>query len=374
MLTFLKEPVTYEKEHSPQDWLRNFWRNSLDQGHIPTHKDLAEKFNQLFSDKINDLNEWYHTMTSQWLFKQASNTTTEIFAHGEDFIEIHDINSSITHFPGENQDWSLWIETLATMMKTEFHFQQPCISSYFFCGRFSWRITFLHASLQSNSTPKVFMRKISNHILDLEHFSFDLSAQNILINLMHNRKNILIAGATGSGKTTFLSSLLKHRSPEEHTIILEDTEEIRDYHPRVTRLISQNHPGRSLTDYMSYALRFSPQRIILGEMRSKEVVPFLLAMNTGHEGLLSTIHASSASDALLRLAQLFTLTSGHSQLNYQEVLRLVTRNIQYVIFLKDKKIKQIIKVFGSDADLPIYEIVWEDDSSYPESKDFHEAI
>ena len=137
--------------------------------------------------------------------------------------------------------------------------------------------------------------------------------------------------------------------------MLEDTQELHSTHPRLTRLISTQKEGRTLKDYLAHTLRLSPDRIILGEMRSHEVVPYLLAMNTGHKGLMSTLHASSAMDALLRVAQLFTLASGQKEISYQEVLKLVCRNVGYVVFMEKRKITQIIKVFGSDGDQPLFD-------------------
>ena len=137
--------------------------------------------------------------------------------------------------------------------------------------------------------------------------------------------------------------------------MLEDTQELHCTHPRLTRLISTQKEGRSLKDYLAHTLRLSPDRIILGEMRSHEVVPYLLAMNTGHKGLLSTLHASSAMDALLRVAQLFTLASGQKEISYQEVLKLVCRNVGYVVFMEKRQVTQIIKVFGSEGDQPLFD-------------------
>ena len=99
----------------------------------------------------------------------------------------------------------------------------------------------------------------------------------------------------------------------------------------------------------------SPDRLIVGEMRSTEVVPFLLAMNTGHKGLMSTIHASSAVDALSRISLLFSLFSESNDISFALVTKLVCKNVDYVIHMEHKKIVEICKVIGSDAETPFYE-------------------
>ena len=107
---------------------------------------------------------------------------------------------------------------------------------------------------------------------------------------------------------------------------------------------------------MSYSLRLSPDRILLGEMRSHEVVPFLMAMNTGHRGLMGTIHSSSAADALHRAALLFSLYGGEAQLNFDKVMELLCRNLEYVVFMENKKVKEVIKILGSDKGTPFFEV------------------
>ena len=92
-------------------------------------------------------------------------------------------------------------------------------------------------------------------------------------------------------------------------------------------------------------------------MRSHEVVSFLLAMNTGHRGLMGTIHASSAVDCLYRIALLFTLYAGEHGLNYERVMELVCRNLEYVVFMEDKKVKEVIKILGADKGTPFFETI-----------------
>lgn len=166
---------------------------------------------------------------------------------------------------------------------------------------------------------------------------------------------MLIAGSTGSGKTSLLASLLQYVPESEHLVILEDTYEIMTERNYETRFLSGSSPETTLKSFLSYSLRLSPDRIILGEMRSHEVVPFVMAMNTGHRGLMGTVHASSGVDAINRIALLFTLYSGEANLPFDKVMELICRNLETVVFMEGKKIKNIIKILGCDQGVPFYE-------------------
>ncbi|MEX1098909.1 MAG: ATPase, T2SS/T4P/T4SS family, partial [Bacteriovoracaceae bacterium] len=122
----------------------------------------------------------------------------------------------------------------------------------------------------------------------------------------------------------------------------------------VTRLVARDERPDDLKSFMSHAMRMSPERIVLGELRSGEVEPYLLAMNSGHKGVLSSIHANSALDAIHRVALLARLYSSNP-LEYELVLKLVCQNIDAVVYMENKKVKEIIEVFGSEGNQIFYE-------------------
>jgi type IV secretion system protein VirB11 len=128
-----------------------------------------------------------------------------------------------------------------------------------------------------------------------------------------DRKTILISGGTSTGKTTFLNALLREVPVEERVIVVEDTAEVQLHGPNDLGLIAvKGELGEALIntdDLLQAALRLRPDRILLGELRGKEAVSFLRAVNTGHPGSFSTIHANSASGALEQLA-LMVMQSG----------------------------------------------------------------
>ena len=128
-----------------------------------------------------------------------------------------------------------------------------------------------------------------------------------------DRKTILISGGTSTGKTTFLNALLREVPAEERVIVVEDTAEVQLHGPNDLGLIAvKGELGEALIntdDLLQAALRLRPDRILLGELRGKEAVSFLRAVNTGHPGSFSTIHANSTSGALEQLA-LMVMQSG----------------------------------------------------------------
>lgn len=145
--------------------------------------------------------------------------------------------------------------------------------------------------------------------------------------------------------------------PTEHTIIIEDTKEIKtSKHMNVTRLLTQKVAGKTAQDYLAYSMRLSPDRIMMGEIRSNEIISLILALNTGHRGLLATIHANDVPDTINRMAMLFSLY-GPKQFENQHIMKLICHNIDYVVYLKDKKITQIGKILGSDKGRIMYELV-----------------
>lgn len=123
---------------------------------------------------------------------------------------------------------------------------------------------------------------------------------------VRNRRTILISGGTSSGKTTFLNSLLGEVPEEERIILVEDTPEIRLRSANGVGLVAvKGDTGEarvSVEDLLQAALRLRPDRIVLGELRGGEAVSFLRAINTGHPGSLTTIHANSPAGALEQLA------------------------------------------------------------------------
>ena len=123
------------------------------------------------------------------------------------------------------------------------------------------------------------------------------------------RRSVLISGGTGSGKTTLLNALSAYIDPAERVVTIEDAAELRLRQPHVVRLESRpaSVEGRgevTIRDLLRNAFRMRPDRIVIGEVRGIEALDLLTALNTGHDGALSTVHANSPEDALRRIETL----------------------------------------------------------------------
>ena len=149
------------------------------------------------------------------------------------------------------------------------------------------------------------------------------------------RKSILISGGTATGKTTLLNALLKEAPRNERLVLIEDTPEIQLSHPNAVGLVAVR--GRlgeaevSAADLLEAALRLRPDRIIMGEIRGVEALSFLRAVNTGHPGSITTVHANSPDGAVEQLA-LIAGQSG-SDLKRSEMLGYIRSVIDVVVQL-----------------------------------------
>lgn len=171
----------------------------------------------------------------------------------------------------------------------------------------------------SISGPTITIRKFSKDVLSMDHLleigSITKEAADFLQNLVAAGYNILVSGGTGSGKTTFLNILSGFVPPAERVITIEDSAELKLRNlPNLVSLESRNAnvEGRNavtIRDLIKTSLRMRPDRIIVGEVRGDEAIDMLQAMNTGHDGSLSTIHANSSKDVISRLETMILLSA-----------------------------------------------------------------
>jgi pilus assembly protein CpaF len=179
-------------------------------------------------------------------------------------------------------------------------------------------------------------------------------------------KTILISGGTGSGKTTLLNALSDYIPEEERIVVIEDTSELRIGKPNLlaSECQTESHTGAvSFNDLLKAALRWRPDRIILGEVRGEEARTLLDSFNTGHAGSMATIHASSAVKALRRFGEL--AMRSHQQSNRDDISAEIAETVQIVAqvgrFATGRKVSEIIAVCGYDrtAKLFLYDIVFD---------------
>ncbi len=239
------------------------------------------------------------------------------------------------------------IRLVATHVRTEVHAGNPVVSAELPDTGERFEGLLPPVSL----APCFAIRKPAARVYTLDDYVSDrvmASAQaGILRNAIDERRNILIAGGTSSGKTTLANALLAEIARlEERVILIEDTRELQCAAPDCVAL--RTKPGVvGLADLVRSTLRLRPDRIIVGEVRGPEALDMLKAWNTGHPGGLATVHANSAQAALYRLEQLI-----------QEAVvtvprQLVAQAIGIVVFIRGRgegrRIETIAEVSGLDA-------------------------
>nr|WP_313635010.1 P-type DNA transfer ATPase VirB11 [Brevundimonas diminuta] len=149
------------------------------------------------------------------------------------------------------------------------------------------------------------------------------------------RRNILISGGTSTGKTTFLNALMREIPTEERLIFIEDTPELHLRHPNAVGLLAARsalgEAAVTADDLLNASLRMRPDRIILGELRGPEAYTFLRAVNTGHPGSMTTVHADSPERAIEQIALL--VLQGGTRLKREDVIHYVCSTIDIYVQL-----------------------------------------
>jgi pilus assembly protein CpaF len=161
--------------------------------------------------------------------------------------------------------------------------------------------------------------------------------RDLLTDAVRERRSLIVSGGTGSGKTTLLNALSSFVGPGERVVTIEDAAELALRQPHVVRLESRppSIEGRgevTIRDLLRNALRMRPDRIVIGEVRGPEAFDLLTALNTGHDGALSTVHASSCEDAVRRLETL-ALMAGVG-LPHAAIREQLARGIDLVVHLE----------------------------------------
>jgi pilus assembly protein CpaF len=176
---------------------------------------------------------------------------------------------------------------------------------------------------------------------------------------VRDRQNILISGSTGSGKTTFLNALADFIPEDERVIIIEDTAEIQIRAKHLVRLEARGSQTSwaaiTMGDLLKATLRLRPDRILLGEVRRGEAFDLLQALNTGHSGIISTLHADSAALSLTR----FTTCESGIELPYKALRRNIGDSLNILLHIVRRMgrraVTEVMGVRGYDSESDRYE-------------------
>jgi pilus assembly protein CpaF len=228
--------------------------------------------------------------------------------------------------------------------------------------------------------PSITIRKFPEDRLgmpDLQRFgSLDEDMATILEAAVVSKLNIVISGGTGSGKTTLLNVLSGYIPAGERIVTIEDAAELRLHQPHVVRLETR-HAGdngdRSVTirELVINSLRMRPERIVVGECRGGEALDMLQAMNTGHDGSLTTVHANTPRDAISRLETLVLMAG--MDLPVRIVRQQIASAIQMIVQiarLRDgtRKVTSISEVTGIEGENVVMQELWKFDEKGQDSK------
>jgi pilus assembly protein CpaF len=191
--------------------------------------------------------------------------------------------------------------------------------------------------------------------------TLDQSLANRLENYVLSKKNVLISGGTGCGKTTMLNTLGRFIPDDERILLIEDTAEIALPHANLVRF--EARPAQdglapvAIRDLLKASLRHRPDRIILGEIRGGEAFDLLQLLNSGHSGTISTIHANSAKQGLSRFTSC-VLQSG-IELPYRAIKTNIGDSLNVVIQIERRPgrrfISEVHEVYGYDPDADLFE-------------------
>ena len=210
--------------------------------------------------------------------------------------------------------------------------------------------------------PGFSIRKKANKIIKLSEYLADgVITENVIEIIKHaiiNRKNIVVAGGTSSGKTTFANAiiaLLAELCPKDRLIILEDTPELQSASENTVFFRTNAMANITMQTLTKVSMRYAPKRIIVGEVRDKAALELLKAWNTGHPGGINTVHADSAEETLWRLEELVEEAGNGPK------PKLIGRAVNLIVYMEKTKentrrLSQIIEVEGYNSVAQDYKI------------------
>lgn len=230
-------------------------------------------------------------------------------------------------------------EQLANSRNLFFNTQVPHLSCSIPNTRY--RVNALHPSITAQNRLALCIRVPNESKFAIEAFKLGdkIKAKNIdykdILDLVVKAKNILVSGGTASGKTSFVNSLIEKIPLDERIITIEDSPELHLKNPNlVSILVGKNEDSNySYETALNDAMRMSPQRLLLGEIDTKNVSLFLRLANTGHSGMISTLHSNSVEDAIFAI-NLNIKIGSKKDIDSKDLLDFFVRGMDFIIQIK----------------------------------------
>ncbi len=284
-------------------------------------------------------------------------TISEVMVNGADrvFIERAGVLQGVPDLKLSEKSLMVAVKNIARRLGDDISEQKPILDSRLPDGS---RVAAVIPPCSIHGVTLTIRKFNSRHFTmeDLvSHGSLDQALALRLETYVEARQNILISGGTGTGKTTLATALGKFISDSDRILLIEDTSEIQLQKPNLVRFEArQAHsdlPAVTIRDLLKASLRHRPDRIILGEIRGGEAFDLLQLLNTGHSGTLSTVHASSAQQAISRFTSC-VLQSG-IELPYRAIKTNIGDSLNVIIQLERRPghrfVSETVEIHGYDS-------------------------
>lgn len=286
-------------------------------------------------------------------------TVTEIMVNRWDRIFIErsgNIEESTYKFKDNEALWR-FVQAIAVITKRDLNNRHPYLDARLPDGS-RLNIVIPPVALES---PIITIRKFNPSIINYQQLvnsgSLDDKSIYFLNHAVQAKQNMIVSGGTGSGKTTMLNILSSFIPTRERVVTIEETAELQFTVKNIVRMETRPamgaEPAITIHELLRNALRMRPDRIVIGECRGVEAWDMLVAMNTGHEGSLTTLHANSAHDALRRMESMIMHTGSDAPRSM--IQEDIAQTINFIIqaergFDGKRKIVEILEIVGRSGD------------------------